>query len=229
MGNEGERAARLPFPALCAENRVYKRRLQCVKSEQGSREQGGVDSSPAERAAGIRQEKAGQKWPDGEARPPKKRILTRACRNYPFTAVLDAFITVYKLAAGKLPAWGFFALQGQFWGCDESEGESRMKRTQQTSIDALAEAIEQQKNARDFNFINDLKMLRKQYTKTSKRDFLALLDLLREKYTVEETAAVHAVLMRKCQAGDMDAIRLWTELQRENSGRAAEVNIVDSI
>ena len=67
-----------------------------------------------------------------------------------------------------------------------------MKRTQQTSIDALAEAIEQQKNARDFNFVDDLKMLRKQYTKTSKRDFLALLDLLREKYTVEETAAVHA-------------------------------------
>ena len=104
-----------------------------------------------------------------------------------------------------------------------------MKRTQQTSIDALAEAIEQQKNARDFNFVDDLKMIRKQYTKTSKRDFLALLDLLREKYTVEETAAVHAVLMRKCQAGDMDAIRLWTELQRENSGGAAEVNIVDSI
>ena len=104
-----------------------------------------------------------------------------------------------------------------------------MKRTQQTSIDALAEAIEQQKNARDFNFVDDLKMLRKQYTKTSKRDFLALLDLLREKYTVEETAVVHAVLMRKCQAGDMDAIRLWTELQRENSGGAAEVNIVDSI
>lgn len=104
-----------------------------------------------------------------------------------------------------------------------------MKRTQQTSIDALAAAIEQQKNARDFDFVNDLKMLRKQYTHTSKRDFLQLLDLLMEKYTVEEAAAVHAVLMRKCQAGDMDAIRLWTELQKENGSGAAEVNIIDSI
>lgn len=41
--------------ALRAENRVYKKRLQQVKGGQGSREQGGVDSSPAERAAGIRQ------------------------------------------------------------------------------------------------------------------------------------------------------------------------------
>lgn len=127
MGNEGERAARLPLPALCAENRVYKRRLQCVKSEQGSREQGGVDSSPAERAAGIRQEKAGQKWPDGEARPPKKRILTRACRNNPFTAVLKAFITVYKLAAGKLPVWGFLRYRGNFGAVTKARGKQNEK------------------------------------------------------------------------------------------------------
>ena len=75
-----------------------------------------------------------------------------------------------------------------------------MRRTQQTSIAALEKAIEEQKNARDFNFVNDLKMLRKQYTNTSKRDYLRLLDLLIEKYGTEETAAVHAALLRKCQA-----------------------------
>lgn len=39
-----------------------------------------------------------------------------------------------------------------------------MRRTQQSSIEALEKAIEEQKNTRDFNYINDLKMLRKQYT-----------------------------------------------------------------
>ena len=101
-----------------------------------------------------------------------------------------------------------------------------MVRTRTETSQALLAAVQQTQN---YDIVKDLKMLRDRYTKTSKRDFLALLDLLREKYTVEETAAVHAVLMRKCQAGDMDAIRLWTELQRENSGGAAEVNIVDSI
>ena len=41
-----------------------------------------------------------------------------------------------------------------------------MRRTQQSSIEALEKAIEEQKNTRDFNYINDLKMLRKQYTCT---------------------------------------------------------------
>lgn len=104
-----------------------------------------------------------------------------------------------------------------------------MRRTQQTSIAALEKAIEEQKTARDFNFINDLKMLRKQYTNTSKRDYLRLLDLLIEKYGTEETAAVHAALLRKCQAGEMDAIRLWAQLQQSGGSGAAEVKIVDSL
>ena len=104
-----------------------------------------------------------------------------------------------------------------------------MRRTQQSSIEALEKAIEEQKNTRDFNYINDLKMLRKQYTCTSKRDYLKLLDLLVDKYSVEETAAVHAALLKKVQAGDLDAIRLWNEMQKESGSGAAEVNIVDSI
>ena len=45
----------------------------------------------------------------------------------------------------------------------------------------------------------------------------------------DEAAVIHAALLKKCQAGDMDAIRLWTELQKESGSGAAEVNIVDSI
>lgn len=100
-----------------------------------------------------------------------------------------------------------------------------MRRTQQSSIEALEKAIEEQKNTRDFNYINDLKMLRKQYTCTSKRDYLKLLDLLVDKYSVEETAAVHAALLKKVQAGDLDAIRLWNEMSKENrdGGTPAEM------
>ena len=50
-----------------------------------------------------------------------------------------------------------------------------------------------------------------------------------EKYSTDEAAVIHAALLKKCQAGDMDAIRLWTELQKESGSGAAEVNIVDSI
>lgn len=69
----------------------------------------------------------------------------------------------------------------------------------------------------------------KQYTKINKRDYLALLDKLVEKYSTDEAAVIHAALLKKCQAGDMDAIRLWTELQKESGSGAAEVNIIDGI
>ena len=104
-----------------------------------------------------------------------------------------------------------------------------MRRTQQSSIEALEKAIEEQKNTRDFNYINDLKMLRKQYTCTSKRDYLKLLDLLVDKYSVAETAAVHAALLKKVQAGDLDAIRLWNEMSKENRDAGEGVQIIDDI
>ena len=104
-----------------------------------------------------------------------------------------------------------------------------MRRTQQSSIEALEKAIEEQKNTRDFNYINDLKMLRKQYTCTSKRDYLKLLDLLVDKHSVEETAAVHAALLKKVQAGDLDAIRLWNEMSKENRDAGEGVQIIDDI
>ena len=40
---------------------------------------------------------------------------------------------------------------------------------------------------------------------------------------------IHAALMKKVQAGDLEAIRLWNEMQKESGSGAAEVNIVDSI
>ena len=104
-----------------------------------------------------------------------------------------------------------------------------MGRTQQSSIKALLESIEQAKLKKEFNILKDLKTLHAQYTKVNKRDYLALLDKLLEKYSADEAAVIHAALLKKCQAGDMDAIRLWTELQKDGGSGAPEETSVDSI
>ena len=101
-----------------------------------------------------------------------------------------------------------------------------MKRTPQSSITALLEGVEQAKQKKEFNILKDLKTLHAQYTKVNKRDYLALLDKLVEKYSTDEAAVIHA---KKVQAGDLDAIRLWNEMQKESGSGAAEVNIIDSI
>lgn len=104
-----------------------------------------------------------------------------------------------------------------------------MKRTPQSSITALLDGIEQAKQKKEFNILKDLKTLHAQYTKMNKRDYLALLDKLVDKYSVEETAVVHAALLKKVQAGDLDAIRLWNEMSKENRDAGEGVQIIDDI
>ena len=90
--------------------------------------------------------------------------------------------------------------------------------------------MSRQNRKRNFNILKDLKdAARHSIPRYNKRDYLALLDKLVEKYSTDEAAVIHAALLKKCQAGDMDAIRLWTELQKESGSGAAEVNIIDSI
>ena len=104
-----------------------------------------------------------------------------------------------------------------------------MKRTPQSSITALLEGVEQAKLKKEFNILKDLKTLHAQYTKINKRDYLALLDKLVEKYSTDEAAVIHAALMKKVQAGDLEAIRLWNELSKENRDVGERVQIVDDI
>ena len=103
-----------------------------------------------------------------------------------------------------------------------------MKRTPQSSITALLEGVEQAKQRKEFNILKDLKELRGNFGKIQKRDYLALIDKLMEKYSVDEAAVIHAALLKKCQAGDMDAIRLWNNMQKESGSGVAEVHIIDN-
>ena len=104
-----------------------------------------------------------------------------------------------------------------------------MGRTQQSSIKALLESIEQAKQKKEFNILKDLKTLHAQYTKVNKRDYLALLDKLMKKYSTDEAAVIHAALLKKVQAGDLDAIRLWNEMSKENRDAGEGVQIIDDI
>lgn len=102
-------------------------------------------------------------------------------------------------------------------------------RTKSISIKSVLEAIEQQKNDRDFNILKDLKILQSRYTSTSKRDYLLLLRKIIDKYETEEAALVHSALVQKCRAGDVEAIRLYRELQKDGDAGGSEVVIVDNI
>lgn len=86
-----------------------------------------------------------------------------------------------------------------------------MKRTPQSSITALLEGVEQAKQKKEFNILKDLKTLHAQYTRVNKRDYLALLDKLVEKYSTDEAAVIHAALLKNARPA------IWT---RSGCGRS---------
>ena len=102
-------------------------------------------------------------------------------------------------------------------------------RTKQSSIDSLLKGVEQARAENKYNIVQDLEMLHAQYTKISKRDYLALLRALQEKYSTQLDSDIDAALRRRCLAGDTEAIRLYDERRKAASGGAREVRIVDDI
>lgn len=101
-----------------------------------------------------------------------------------------------------------------------------MVRTRTETSQALLAAVQQTQN---YDIVKDLKMLRDRYTKTSKRDFLALLGGLIEKYKTGGFAEIYDMLMRKARTGDIDAVKMLRDIQAENGADGGEVQIVDDI
>ena len=101
-----------------------------------------------------------------------------------------------------------------------------MKRTQQSSVDALLRAVEAAKTESQYNIFKDLKMLLEAYPKTSKRDYLTLIRALMDKYSAGVGAEINDALIKKCMAGDVEAIRLYKDLQKEDQTAGEGVQIM---
>lgn len=102
-------------------------------------------------------------------------------------------------------------------------------RTKQSSIKSLLGGVEQAKAEHKYDIVRDLKLLHGEYVKTSKRDYLALLRAMIEKYENGLSGDIDAVLRKRCLAGDIEAIRLFDERKKSNADGTQEVQIVDDI
>ncbi|MEG1925506.1 MAG: hypothetical protein RR415_07140 [Ruthenibacterium sp.] len=82
-----------------------------------------------------------------------------------------------------------------------------------------------------FNFIKDLKILQKNFKKFKTKDFEKIFEKIISKYESAEAvqaSSIRVALVKKCRAGDVNAIRLYKELQQKDSG-GDEVVILDDI
>lgn len=100
-------------------------------------------------------------------------------------------------------------------------------RTKNASIQKLVADIRKSREKENYNPAEDLKTLKIQYKRLGKREFGLLLDAMAEKYADGEWSAIHAALVERARTGDVDAIRMYREMQ--TSGGSSEVMIVDDL
>ena len=99
-------------------------------------------------------------------------------------------------------------------------------RNKNASIRELVADIRKSQEKESHNPAEDLKTLQAQYKRLGKREFGLLLDAKVEKYADGEWSAIHAALVERARSGDVDAIRMYREMQTNGS---SEVMIVDDL
>lgn len=99
-------------------------------------------------------------------------------------------------------------------------------RSKNASIRELVADIRKSREKESYDPAEDLKTLQTQYKRLGKREFALLLDAMVEKYTDGEWSAIHAALVERARSGDVDAIRMYREMQTNGS---SEVMIVDDL
>lgn len=100
-------------------------------------------------------------------------------------------------------------------------------RSKNATIRELLADIRTATQQEQYNPEDDLKILQTQYKRLGKREFGLLLDAMAEKYADGEWSAIHAALVERARTGDVDAIRMYREMQ--TSGGSSEVMIVDDL
>lgn len=100
-------------------------------------------------------------------------------------------------------------------------------RTKSNSIRDLVADIREAAEKEQYDPAEDLKTLQTQFKRLGKVDFGRLLDAMAEKYAAGEWSVIHAALVERARAGDVEAIRMYREMQ--TSGGSNEVMIVDDL
>lgn len=87
----------------------------------------------------------------------------------------------------------------------------------------LYDAMTTQASRIEFDIGEDLKSLKNRYGILKPKEFGKILDNLVQKYTVGESAEVHHALVERCRSGDIQALKLYTEIYSSGSDNGAAI------
>ncbi len=80
----------------------------------------------------------------------------------------------------------------------------------------LEQLLKDTNTKKQFDIVEDLKSLALAYGVVKSKEFHKKLNALIDKYESDELTSVREALLKKCQAGDTQAIRLYAEYFKPN-------------
>lgn len=96
-------------------------------------------------------------------------------------------------------------------------------------LSKLEQLLKDTNTKQDFNIIEDLKGLALSYGVIKSRDFRKKLNALIAKYENDELTAIREALVKKCQSGDVQAIRLYADYFKPETVATADDGLLEAL
>lgn len=96
-------------------------------------------------------------------------------------------------------------------------------------IDKLAEILKATDTKTEYDIVGDLEQLQRLYGVIKAKDYRKKLAALIEKYKTTEITEIRSALLKKCLAGDVNAIRLYCDCFKQSEAIAADDGLVEAL
>ncbi|MGN0501120.1 MAG: hypothetical protein ACI4HK_08280 [Ruminococcus sp.] len=96
-------------------------------------------------------------------------------------------------------------------------------------LNKLEQLLRETDIKQEFNIVEDLKALALSYGVVKSKDFRKKLNALIEKYENDELTAIREALIKKCQSGDTQAIKLYAEYFKPETVVSVDDGLIEAL
>ncbi len=97
------------------------------------------------------------------------------------------------------------------------------------SLSNLEQYLKDTYTQQEFNIVEDLKTLALSYGVVKSKDFRKKLNALIAKYENDELTAIREALIKKCQSGDTQAIKLYAEYFKPETVVSVDDGLIEAL
>lgn len=96
-------------------------------------------------------------------------------------------------------------------------------------LSVLADILKATDTKTEYDIVGDLEQLQRLYGVIKAKEYRKKLSALIEKYRTSEITEIRSALLKKCLAGDVNAIRLYCDYFKQTEAASADDGLVEAL